>query len=1824
MQTTDTFYSSSPAPMTARRTRVRSGTFSRSNVLVALGLVITMLVGGYFRFVGLNWDDFTHLHPDERFITDVTQGLGNRLAPSDNGTDDWTPETQVAECVARYPATGGMGGYFDALCSPYNPHNANPGHGMYVYGTLPLFMTLSVAEVVAPASEWWARNISVQSDPTLATYDGRQWLGYDGVHLIFRYLSALAEMSVIVVVFCIGLRLHNKWVGLLGAWLYAGIVFSIQLSHFGTTDAISDMFCAVTILFAVCIQRQGKLRDYILFGVFFGFALASRINLAPLVGLILLAAIMRVLPTFDRHSIAGDRERAITQAFLGLVLAGIVTILVFRVTNPYAFMGPGFFGLTPNPRFLYDLATAQQLVSGSIDSPPNFQWGGRTPYLFPWWNMVMWGMGLPLGLTAWAAFIWAFYRLIRGKRGATLNILLLAWVTFYFAFMGRNWVMTMRYFIPLYASLAVLAAWGMHELFIIAREKALLRRARGLVLRRGFAWGVLIVVAGFTTLWAAMYTNVYRNLLTRVQAGHWVWENTPGDFAMEIDTGDGRSDQMVSLNDGQYQTRAVPLTSVAIPSFNRFNSDDNDLVAKSTRWDESIPTSSDRFVASETGTIRSFYAPHLGDPNDDPENEVLSIVVRRYADNAVVATATIDQNLTRDTHITGDRVEVAFDAPFEVTQGEEFFFDVELISGGPVISGGTIFTWEGAWDDPVPLKVCSLPDGITLADSPPPGTVGDSRNCNSRDPWWGLVIGYQQDIVYEDGPEKLAALYRSLDNSDYIAISSNRFYDTLNRNPLRWPLTGVYYDALFSGRLGWELVATFQESYELGPLRVSDQYLPTYNGYYGGDLFNEYESEEAFSVYDHPVVFIFQRSENYDPEVVRDILGTVPYTRVYDANPYNQCPEDLGLYFCNTQIVNVATVPTEDAALAPTALMLTPQAREIQENGGTWSERFDSDSPVNTSIPVTIAAWYGVLFLFGAAVFPALYVLLPALADRGYGFSKFIGMFLVAFGTWYLASVRAPVWSQAGVIGGMVIMALVSLALVWRHRGDYLRWVRAHWKRLLAIETITFIMFMVFVGYRLINPDLWHDSFGGEKPMDFGYFNGVLRSTIFPAIDPWYSGGFINYYYFGFVIVGTPVLLLKMLPSIAYNLILPTLFAVTAIGAFSVAFSIVDALKDRLSDGTWKRRANKWLAGIAAMLLCVVLGNLDTPRVMLTGLANAGGYDQPQDLQTFLMDEYTRENGTIGDEATMLALTERAEANNLGDRLRFEAWVIQEQVTSVFSGLQRLLSGDQIYISPDRWFWAPSRVYMETPGVGSAITEMPAFTFIYADLHAHMISMPLQLFVFAFVLNEVLNAGNDSRRRGQRWLALAIGAIVVGMLRATNTWDWITYMLLGVLGLGFAWWLKWRVLSRDSLVDMVMRVGGFIVISALAVLPFTTWYASTYNSIRPWTDGKSPLWAFFIIHGLFIFLVVSLLAWDTSRWLQESRVKSLRGSCLVLLIGAAAAVLVFTGALVLAALDWQVTLVALPMLVWVGVLFFRANQTRPMQFMLALAGLALGLILGVEYIVLDGDIGRQNTVFKFYMQVWLMFSVIGGVAVALLWRSSSEWRAAPRTAWTAVLVVLVTIASLFPIMAARGRTVYRMQPVTTAEGTQAQPPFTLDGMMYMTWAQRWEGDNDNLALDPTLAPFPLSGDYAMIRWLQENVQGSPVIIEGLGEDTQYQWNARISINTGLPAVVGWNFHQRQQRTLDPMGRMVEMRNANVNGFYETGDLPSAWAILQHYRVQYIILGRYERAHYGQLGLAKFDRMEQLGLIERVFDADGSIIYVVNQDAPFDPAQLDVG
>ena len=497
----------------------------------------------------------------------------------------------------------------------------------------------------------------------------------------------------------------------------------------------------------------------------------------------------------------------------------------------------------------------------------------------------------------------------------------------------------------------------------------------------------------------------------------------------------------------------------------------------------------------------------------------------------------------------------------------------------------------------------------------------------------------------------------------------------------------------------------------------------------------------------------------------------------------------------------------------------------------------------------------------------------------------------------------------------------------------------------------------------------------------------------------------------------------------------------------------------------------------------------------------------------------------------------------------------------------------------------------ETPGVeGNAITEMPWFTFLYGDLHAHMIAMPLQLFVMLFVWHEVRVAGRDERSARLRWLALGLGALAASMLRATNTWDWLTYTLLGSAGLGWAWWLNWRRVSLRSLRALLARSGGFLLAGVLFALPYTYWYASGYNNVRLWQGGRTPLWAWLDIHGLFVFLLLSLLLWDTARWFRATNVRQLRGKGRLLAWLGVALLAVMALAMVLAMAGWQAALPVLPLLLWSTILMLRPGQTRALQLALGLAALALALTLGVEFLVLAGDIGRQNTVFKFYIQAWLLFSVAGGAACAWLLAGLPRWPLPLRLVWAVPGALLFFAAALYPLLSTPARALDRMAP-------ELGP--TLDGMAYMRLAEHHENG----------ATLQLADDYALIRWLQEEVTGAPVILEAQGP-SEYRWGGRVSIYTGLPTLLGWRYHQTQQRTLPQQSLFIDQRRANINGLYSTSDSELAWQMLRFYKVRYVIVSGLERAWYPAAGLAKFERMVDQGRLNRVFEQGSAIIYEV--------------
>ncbi|MFQ3659483.1 MAG: glycosyltransferase family 39 protein, partial [Anaerolineae bacterium] len=470
-----------------------TASFWSRRVVVYPLLALVVLLGGYLRYVGLNWDDFSGSHPDERFLTmnllplvggglDFTNDPNNfpaqrlltrvnsgvnrttlmndaemtlgvlrgskgeafaqylvrsgrvtvyndpdsavadvaagrvdavlvdvgvplNLLPVMDGTVNsfeqlTSEEIQRARCLMLYPATGGVGGFFDTRCSNLNPHNS--GAGFYAYGTLPLFMAYAGVQV--------HRELE-QIAPHIFEWPGQA--------VIWRFLSAFFDVGTIIFVFFTGARLHNRWTGLLAALIYAAAPLAIQKAHFGTVNAISAFWVALALWAAVGVQDRGRYFYYAVFGVAFGFALAGRINLLPLVGVVGLAMIVYTLPALDRALPATIRTRMISRAVSGLLLAGFMTALAFRVANPYAFQGPGFFGLLPNDRFLADIASAQFGVSGASDAPPNYQWVGRMDYVYPLKDIFLWGMGIAPALLAWFGWAWAGWQLIARRLGST-------------------------------------------------------------------------------------------------------------------------------------------------------------------------------------------------------------------------------------------------------------------------------------------------------------------------------------------------------------------------------------------------------------------------------------------------------------------------------------------------------------------------------------------------------------------------------------------------------------------------------------------------------------------------------------------------------------------------------------------------------------------------------------------------------------------------------------------------------------------------------------------------------------------------------------------------------------------------------------------------------------------------------------------------------------------------------------------------------------------------------------------------------------------------------------------------------------------------------------------------------------------------------------------------------------------------------------------------------------------------------------------------------------------------------------------------------------
>lgn len=1042
----------------------------------------------------------------------------------------------------------------------------------------------------------------------------------------------------------------------------------------------------------------------------------------------------------------------------------------------------------------------------------------------------------------------------------------------------------------------------------------------------------------------------------------------------------------------------------------------------------------------------------------------------------------------------GNAYSIELSPAIDVKTDQVYFLRLSSIRPLSIIGSAPIH--ETSWDDGLPLRM----DGY--------------------DPYGGIYQGdLNLELYWNDDQEKFDRFVNTLNAGDHIFISSNRQWGTTTRLPERYPLTSLYYrelmgcpdeieiltcynnatSGMYEGRLGFELVATFTSYPRLFGMEINTQF-----------------ADEAFTVYDAPKVLIFKKTATYDANAVQKILSRADLSKVIHVTP-------------------------RKAADFPGDLMLDKASLAKDRAGGTWSELFSYDDPLNQQPVLGAIVWYLMIFAIGVFTWPLMFSLFKDTHDKGYASARFAGMLLSAYIGWVLSSNGVPherwlLWTIYG------FLALTGLVAFLAQRKAIIDYVKKNFRVLFLVEILFLVLFAIDLVIRVSNPDLWHPYRGGERPMDLSFLNAVIKSTSFPPYDPWMAGGYINYYYYGFVIVSAPVKALGIVPTIAYNFILPTLFASVGVLSAAVVWNLA----------LWEKEhqiGKMIIAGVSGAVGVILIGNLGTIQLIFRSLQK------------------------------MVVSNELVDATNTLIFSRW-AWALQ--------GSLKLFQGERLPIGVGDYYWAPSRVM---PLGDLAITEFPLFTFLYSDLHAHMIALPITIFVLLWVV-VLLRSQNTSM---VSWFSMmTVGGFLVGTLKPTNTWDYPTYLILAFAVITYAILRKQEertffdeLSGWKKLFLLMPSLFLFFIAGKIFFAPFDQWYGLGYSEVSVWMNEKTPIWSTLTQWGFFFFIILFWMGKTTIDWLANTPISALNKlrpyRSVILMAIALLIVLILSFHIALkVSVAWFLLLFA----AWVLILLLRPGASDAEKLVLFMVGTGLMLNLLVESVVLSGDIARMNTVFKFYYQAWTLFAISAAVCVVWLARDLRRMKPSWQMAYELGFAILLFSALLFTFTATFDKARDRMSD---------QTGITLDSMDYMKTATYWDKQE-----------FSLADDYAGIRWMQENVLGSPVIIEA--NTPEYRWGTRYTIYTGLPGVVGWNWHMRQQRAITP-SYWVTDRVDQVVTFYQTEDIDQALAVIDKYDISYIVVGELERIYYQPTGLEKFSANDGV-YWNKVFDQGNTQIYEV--------------
>lgn len=444
-------------------------------------------------------------------------------------------------------------------------------------------------------------------------------------------------------------------------------------------------------------------------------------------------------------------------------------------------------------------------------------------------------------------------------------------------------------------------------------------------------------------------------------------------------------------------------------------------------------------------------------------------------------------------------------------------------------------------------------------------------------------------------------------------------------------------------------------------------------------------------------------------------------------------------------------------------------------------------------------------------------------------------------------------------------------------------------------------------------------------------------------------------------------------------------------------------------------------------------------------------------------------------------------------------------------------------IKTDYWFPSSTRYI----GFDSAVTgdetihEFPSYSFVLGDLHAHVINVFLVLTVLGILYSWMkTNSGKSWRQR-----EIGLLGLLLGMFLFSNTWDFMIYyvVICGTLLFG-----NLKRYSSGSCISQALKWSviqwiELLAAAFLASLPFHL----TFENVMVQGIGIvkihtafyqfSVLWAFPLL--VCVPFVIGIL-----RRIGTFPEKKFRS--------------------------------------------FFSNIKYSDLYGLVLVLCAIGLIFIPEFVyvrdIYEKTAPRANTMFKLTYQAYIMFGIMMAyILVFFTVNRIKRCNGADSTVMCKGLLRCPRLQSLTGIIAI-------LVLISTCGYLENAITHWFTGFPKRNAYQTLNATN--------YLETAISDDAAAIRWLNDNVEGQPIILEASGDSYQ-DYDNRVSAMTGLPTVLGWYVHEWLWRNdLEEENQ----RKEDVQTIYTSSNADQIKSLIEKYKISYLFIGSCEYEKYGEI------------------------------------------